>query len=60
MLPARRYWARFVIHLALGFLAGLVGGELVQAAADMPGWGVFGASAGVVLGAILFMLRADT
>jgi hypothetical protein len=60
MLPARSYWARFLLHLALGFLAGLVLGELTQAVTDVPGWGVFGATAGLIAGTFLFLLRSDT
>ncbi|HEY3111379.1 MAG TPA: hypothetical protein VGL23_21665 [Chloroflexota bacterium] len=60
MLPARTYWARFLLHLALGFLAGLVLGELAQVITDVPGWAVFGATAGLIAGAFLFMLRPDT
>ena len=60
MLPARRYWARFLLHLVVGFLAGLVGGELVQTVTDVPGYAVFGATAGVVVGLVLFMVRGDT
>jgi hypothetical protein len=60
MLSGRRYWARFLLHLALGFLAGLVVGELLQVVTDVPGWGVFGATAGLIAGAVAFMLRSDT
>jgi hypothetical protein len=60
MLPARTYWARFLLHLALGFLAGMVLGELAQVITDVPGWGVLGATAGLIGGMIIFMLRADT
>jgi hypothetical protein len=60
MLPARRYWALFLLHLTLGFLAGLVLGELVQVLTDVPGWAVFGATAGLIAGAVRFLLRADT
>jgi membrane associated rhomboid family serine protease len=60
MLPARIYWARFLLHLALGFLAGLLVGELVQALTDVPGWAVFGATTGLIVGLFLFMLRRDT
>ena len=60
MLPARRYWARFILHLAIGFLAGLVVGELVQALADVPGWSTFGSTAGLILGLFVFMLRPET
>jgi membrane associated rhomboid family serine protease len=60
MLPARAYWARFLLSLALGFLAGLVVGELVQVLTDVPGWAVFGATAGLIGGLVAFMLRADT
>ena len=60
MLPARAYWARFLLHLALGFLAGLIAGEVVQAVTDVPGWGVIGATAGLILGLFLFMNRSDT
>jgi hypothetical protein len=60
MLPERVYWARFLLHLALGFLAGLVLGELAQVVTDVPGWGAFGATAGLIAGTFLFMLRSDT
>ena len=60
MLPARKYWARFMLHLALGFLAGLVVGGLVQSATGIAGWEVVGATSGTVLGAFTFMLRTDT
>ena len=60
MLPARVYWARFLLHLALGFLAGLLLGELIQATTDVPGWAVFGATAGLIAGLFVFLLRPDT
>ena len=60
MLPARRYWARFLLYLALGFLAGLVVGLVIQSWTATPGYGVFGAASGLVLGVFLFMLRPDT
>jgi hypothetical protein len=60
MLPARSYWARFLLYLALGFLAGLVLGELTEVVTDVPGWAVFGATAGLIVGVVLFMLRSDT
>ena len=60
VLPARRYRARFFLSLALGALAGLLVGELVEAPTGVPGWGVFGAAAGFVLGLLVFMLRRDT
>ena len=60
MLPARRYWALFLLHLALGFLGGLVVGELAQVFTDVPGWGIFGATAGLIAGVLAFLLRADT
>jgi hypothetical protein len=60
VLPARRYWARFLLSLALGALAGLLIGELVQGSTGVPGWAVFGAAAGLVLGLLIFMLRRDT
>jgi hypothetical protein len=60
MLPVGRYWTRFLLHLALGFLAGLVVGEIVQVVSDVPGWGVFGATAGTIGGAFIFLLRPDT
>lgn len=60
MLPARRYWSRFLLHLLVGFLFGFVVGSIVQALSEVPGWGVLGATAGVVAGVALFMLRDDT
>ena len=60
VLPARRYWARFLLCLALGFLAGFVVGELVQALTDVPGWAAFGATAGLIGGLVVFMVAADT
>jgi uncharacterized protein YacL len=53
---ARRYWARFVLMLTLGILAGLIVGELVQASTEVEGWGVIGAAIGLVVGLVLFML----
>jgi len=60
MLPARKYWARYLLHLALGFLVGLVLGEVVQIATAVAGWAVVGATGGTALGALAFMLRPDT
>jgi hypothetical protein len=60
MLPAGRYWALFLATLALGVLAGLVLGELAEAASGVPGWAVLGAAAGFVGGLLIFMLRRDT
>jgi hypothetical protein len=60
MLPARKYWARYLLHLTLGFLAGLVVGEAVQAATAVAGWAVVGATGGAAIGALAFMLRPDT
>ena len=60
MLPARRYWARFLLSLGLGTLAGRLVGELVQASTGVPGWALVGAAVGLVLGLLIFMLRGDT
>jgi hypothetical protein len=60
MLPARRYWARFLLSLALGALPGYLLGELVQASSGVPGWALVGAAAGLLLGLLVFMLRRDT
>jgi Na+/phosphate symporter len=60
MLPARKYWARYLLHLAIGFLAGLVAGGVVQTSTGVAGWSVTLATAGAVSGALLFMLRRDT
>jgi hypothetical protein len=60
VLPARRYWARFLLSLALGALAGLLVGELVQSRTGVPGWPVVGAAIGLILGLLIFMLRRDT
>lgn len=60
MLPARTYWARFLLYLTLGFLAGMVLGEIVQSWTNVAGWGVVGAASGAVVGALAFMLRGDT
>jgi hypothetical protein len=60
VLPARRYWARFLLALALGALAGLLVGELVQRSTGVAGWALVGASAGLVIGMLVFMLRGDT
>lgn len=59
-MPARRYWARFLLHLVAGFLVGLLFGSLAQALIAVPGWAVFGATAGLIAGAVGFMLRGDT
>ena len=55
-MPTRRYWARFVLMVTLGVLAGLLVGEIVQAMTEVEGWGVVGAAAGLVVGLVLFML----
>jgi hypothetical protein len=60
MLPARKHWARYLLHLALGFLAGMVVGGIVQATTGIAGWSVTLATAGTVAGALLFTLRGDT
>lgn len=60
MLPARKYWARYLLHLTLGFLVGLVLGSVLQLATAVPGWTVAGAAGGAALGALAFMLRPDT
>jgi hypothetical protein len=54
-VPTRRYWARFVLVVTLGVLAGLLVGEMVQAATEVEGWGVVGAAAGLVVGLVLFL-----
>ena len=54
----RRYWARFILMVGLGVLAGLVVGELIQASTEVEGWGVVGAAIGLVVGLVLFMLGA--
>lgn len=59
-LSARRYWALFLLYLALGALAGFALGALGQTASDLPGWGYVGAAAGFVAGLAAFLLRADT
>jgi hypothetical protein len=60
MLPARKYWARYLLHLALGFLAGMVAGGIAQATTGIAGWSITLATAGAVAGALLFTLRRDT
>ena len=60
MLPTRKYWARYLLHVALGFLVGMVAGAVLQSATDVPGWSVTLAAAGAAGGALLFMLRRDT
>jgi hypothetical protein len=60
MLPTRKYWSNYLLHLALGILSGLVVGEVVEALTVVPGWGVVGVAGGAVLGALAFMLRRDT
>ena len=55
-MPTRRYWARFILMVTLGVLAGLLVGEIVQAMTEVEGWGVVGAAAGLVVGLVLFML----
>ena len=59
-LKLRQYWARFILHLALGCLAGFVVGEVVQAMTQVPGYGLFVATVGSVAGTVAFMLRGDT
>ena len=51
----RRYWARFILMVGLGVLAGLVVGELVQATVEVEGWGIVGAALGLVAGLVLFL-----
>lgn len=60
VLPARRYWARFLLSLTLGALAGLLVGGLAEASTGVPGWGTVGAAAGLVVGLLIFVLRHDT
>ena len=59
-LPARRYWSRYLIHLTIGFIIGLLIGSVIQLYVDMPGWSVVGAVAGFMGGIVVFMLRRDT
>ena len=59
-LPARRYWARYLIHLTVGFIVGRFIGSIIQLYVDMPGWSVVGAVAGFMGGIVVFMLRRDT
>jgi hypothetical protein len=54
-VPTRRYWARFLLMVTLGVLAGLLVGEIVQAIAEVEGWGVVGAAAGLVVGLTAFV-----
>jgi F0F1-type ATP synthase assembly protein I len=60
MLPARRYWARFLVHLAVGFLVGLVVGGLAEASTNVSGWSLVGGTAGIIAGAVSFILRSET
>ncbi|HUG62745.1 MAG TPA: hypothetical protein VMP03_12920 [Methylomirabilota bacterium] len=60
MLPARRYWARFLLYGVLGLLVGLLAGLLVEAFTRTSGWDVFAATAGLIAGVVAFMLRDDT
>jgi hypothetical protein len=60
MLPARKYWARYLLHLTIGCLAGLVAGGIAEASTGIAGWSVTLAAAGAVAGALLFTLRRDT
>ena len=60
LVPTRRYWARYLIHLTIGFIVGLLIGSVIQLYVDMPGWSVVGAVAGFMGGIVVFMLRRDT
>ena len=51
-MPTRRYWARFLLMVTLGVLAGLLVGEIVQAITEVEGWGVLGAAVGLVVGLV--------
>jgi hypothetical protein len=51
----RRYWARFILMVTLGVLGGLLVGEIVQVASDVPGWGVVGGAVGLVVGLAAFL-----
>jgi hypothetical protein len=53
----RRYWARFILMITLGVLAGLLVGEIVQAASEVDGWGVVGGAIGLVVGLVAFLWR---
>lgn len=55
---SRRYWARFILTITLGALAGLIVGEIVQASTEVEGWGVVGAAIGFVAGLIWFVWTA--
>ena len=54
----RRYWARFILTVTLGILAGLIVGEMVQASAEVEGWGVVGAAIGLVVALVVFLWSA--
>ena len=53
----RRYWARFILMVTLGVLAGLLVGELIQASTGVEGWGVVGAAIGLVVGLVAFIWK---
>jgi heme/copper-type cytochrome/quinol oxidase subunit 4 len=57
-LLGRRYWARFILTVTLGILAGLIVGEIVQASTEVEGWGVVGAAIGLVVALVVFLWSA--
>jgi F0F1-type ATP synthase assembly protein I len=48
------------VHLAVGFLVGLVVGGLAEASTNVSGWSLVGGTAGIIAGAVSFILRSET